>query len=84
MARKVGTEAARLEHGEVALMLCEAMLHVLVERGLLTKDDVIEMLDGVSGILAEITEQPPAARPGFGAIESRKIIEAVRATFEVK
>lgn len=85
MARKVGTTAAaRIEHGEVALMLCEAILHVLVERGVLTKDDVIEVLDGVSGIVTELAEQPPAARGGSRAIESRKVIEAVRASFEVK
>ena len=85
MARKVGTTAAaRIEHGEVALMLCEAILHVLVERSLLTRDDVIEVLDCVSDIIAETRERPPAARRGSRAMKPLKIIEAMRASFELK
>lgn len=65
-------------------MLCEAILHVLVERGPLARDDVIEMLDGISDIMAETQERPPAARRGSRVMEPVKIIEAMRASFQLK
>jgi hypothetical protein len=84
MARKVHRTKASIGHGEVALLLCEAILHVLVERAVLTKRDVIEVLDSVAGIMAEIAQQRLPAVRGIRAVESQKIIEAVRASFEAK
>ena len=83
MVRKVHpTPSETAGHGQVALMLCEAMLHVLIERGTLTKDDALETLDNVSGIVAENHER--RADRSVDAPELLKVIEAMRASFEVK
>ena len=84
MAGKGATKAAGIERDEVALMLCEVILHVLVDRGLLAKDDVIEALDGVLDILTEMDEPSPIRRRGGRGTEPRKLIEAIRATFQLK
>jgi hypothetical protein len=83
MVRKIHpTSPETIGHGEVALMLCEAILHVFIERGTLTKDDALEALDNVSGILAENDER--RADPGIHAPDPLKMIEAMRASLEVK
>ena len=76
------TPPADIGNGEVALLFCEAILHVLVERGVLTKNDVLEALDNLSGVVAEMHEG--RAHRATIAAGPRTILETMHASFEVK
>ena len=69
-------------HGRVALMLCESLLHVLVERGMLTKANAIEAIDTVADLTQEMAEDvgPPAAANHFAV----KLVEAIAQSFAIK
>ena len=43
-------------HGQAALMLCESLLHLLVEEGVITKTKAIEAIDGVAELARESTK----------------------------
>ena len=47
-------------HCEVALMLCESLIHVLVEEGVLTKAKAIEAIETVAELTHEIAESAPS------------------------
>lgn len=40
--------------GEVALLLCESLLHVLVEEGLIPKERALEALEGIAEVAEEM------------------------------
>ena len=91
MARKIGTTAPKNDlHGLLALMLCEALLHVLVERRVITKKSALEAIDTVAEVTREIAERgkrpaPVRARRGSGgAKEALAVIEGMRASFDAK
>jgi hypothetical protein len=47
-------------HCEVALMLCESLIHLLVEEGVLTKAKAIEAIETVAELTHEIAESAPS------------------------
>ena len=63
--------------GRVALMLCESVLHVLVEEGVLTKEKAIEAIETVAELTREIAEAGLDVPPG--KIRRRAGIAARRA-----
>lgn len=69
-------------------MLCEALLHVLVERQLIARQDALEAIDTVAELVAELAAPPKrkagARRRGDQLAEAPAIIEAMRASFSVK
>jgi hypothetical protein len=88
MARKAGTTAPKDDlDGQLALMLCEALLHVLVEKRVLTKKTALEAIDTVAELTRERIErepQPKAPRRRRRGSEAIAIIEAMRASFATK
>jgi hypothetical protein len=43
-------------HGQAALMLCESLLHLLVEEGVITKTKALEAIEGVAEFARETTK----------------------------
>jgi hypothetical protein len=43
-------------YGEAALMLCESLLHLLVDEGLIAKEKALEALEGVAELAGERPE----------------------------
>ena len=68
-------------HGQVALMLCESLLHVLVEEAVLSREKAIEVIDVVADLV-----QDPAETRARGRQESSPaaLIERIAATFAAK
>jgi hypothetical protein len=88
-ARLIDSDA----HGQVALMLCEALLHVLVERGVITKSYAMEAIGTVEELVREERDAPTHTRApkraraaGRGAKQAKPadIIESIRASFSAK
>lgn len=67
------------------MMLCEALLHILVERRVIRRKDALDAIDSVAELVAELAEegkQPAGARRP--AREAAGIIEGMRASFVAK
>ncbi len=68
-------------HGQVALMLCESLLHVLVEESVLPREKAIEVIDTV----ADLVRNPAETRARGGHASSpAALIERIAATFAAK
>jgi hypothetical protein len=61
--------------GRVALMLCETLLHVLVEEGILTKAKAMEAIETVAELTREVADGNPA-------IEAHIAVDLVKAIVE--
>lgn len=62
--------------GRVALMLCETMLHVLVEEGVITKGKALEAINTVAELTREMADGNPTSAPGIAADLVRSIAES--------
>ena len=79
-------------HGQVALMLCESLLHVLVEEGVISHAKAIESIEGVAEILCEMAvrdrefqaSRSTARQPHEHAAARVGLIEQLRESFIVK
>ena len=67
--------------GRVALMLCESVLHVLVEEGVLTKAKAIEAIETVVELTREIAEVGPPDITNHAATHP---LEAIAESFALK
>ncbi len=67
--------------GRVALMLCESVLHVLVEEGVLTKAKAIEAIKTVVEPTREIAEIGP---PDITNHAATHLLEAIAESFALK
>jgi hypothetical protein len=47
--------------GEIALMLCESILHVLVEKGVITKAAAIDAIETVGDAMREMAQDIPTS-----------------------
>jgi len=68
-------------HGQVALMLCETLLHVLVEQRVITRDTAIEAIEGVAELTRETAQSGNRPMP---ASTSVALIERIRESFAAK
>ena len=66
---------------QVGLMLGESILHVLVEEGVISKEKVLELLDGVIELAREVEEIGPPRDRGWSAVQ---LLEAIAQTFALK
>jgi hypothetical protein len=67
--------------GQVSLMLCESILHILLEEGVTSKARVLDAVNGVVELAREsdeIGQRPPASRSAV------QLIEAIAQTFALK
>jgi hypothetical protein len=67
--------------GRVALMLCESVLHVLIEEGVLTKAKAIEAIETVVELTREIAEVGP---PDITNHAATHLVEAIAESFALK
>ena len=59
-------------------MLCESLLHVLIEQGVLSQQNVLEAIDGIAELLDE------AAERDFQAVNARAaavLVDSIRESF---
>jgi hypothetical protein len=65
--------------GQVALMLCESILHVLVERGFITKATGLEAIETVRDATHEMADDDPSAPNRTAAILALEILQSFEA-----
>ncbi len=63
--------------GVVALMLCESLLHVLVEEGVITKERAMGAIETVSELTREMTEDVTSCN-------ARSLIQRIAHSFGLK
>ena len=67
--------------GQVSLMLCESILHILVEEGVISNEKALEAIDGV----VELTrENDDIGRRRSASRSATQLIEAIAQTFALK
>ena len=66
--------------GRVALMLCESILHVLVEEGVISKKKALEAINTVAELTREMAEGNPTSTPHIAA----DLVEAIAESFALK
>jgi two-component system, cell cycle response regulator CpdR len=52
---------ARCVHGQVSLLLCESLLHLLIEEGLITRGRALDAVETVAEVTREMAEMDPAS-----------------------
>jgi hypothetical protein len=67
-------------HCEIALMLCESLIHLLVEEGVIAKHKAIETIEGVAELASEMAanESASADRKPNAAAVVETIAESLR------
>jgi hypothetical protein len=68
-------------HGQVALMLCESLFHVLVEQHVITRETAIEAIEGVAELTREATGARTRRMPEASPVE---LIDRIRQSFAAK
>ena len=78
---KEGEVPATDPDGQVSLMLCESILHILVEEGVISNEKALEAINGVVELVREIdqTGKRPAANRSAATL-----IEAIAQSFALK
>ena len=77
---KLETVTPRDPQGRVALMLCESLLHVLVEEGVLSKAKAIEAIETVAELTREMADGNPAVEAHIAA----DLIKSIAESFALK
>jgi hypothetical protein len=65
-------------HGQVALMLCESLFHLLVEKGVLSHQTALEAIEGVAELIEETADHD------FQAVNARAaavLIDTIHQSF---
>ena len=78
--KKLETVTPRDPQGKVALMLCESILHVLVEEGVLSKAKAIEAIETV----AELTREMADGNPAGEAYIAAELVKSIAESFALK
>jgi hypothetical protein len=65
-------------HGEVALMLCESLFHLLVEQGVLSQQTALEAIDGVAELIEETADHD---LPPINARAAAVLVDSIRESF---
>ena len=68
-------------HGQVALLLCESLLHVLVEQRVISRDAALSVIEGVLELTQESAETTTRE---IGAVSPAALIERIASTFAAK
>jgi hypothetical protein len=68
-------------HGQVALMLCESILHILVEEGVISKE---KALDTINGVVELTRENDDIGQRRSATRSAAQLIEAIAQTFALK
>jgi hypothetical protein len=87
VAQQKQLESEPNPHGQVALMLCESLLHELVEKGVIIKAQALNVIDTVVELAREAAESDRPLASARGKTQRRSatvIIEAIRKSFVAK
>jgi hypothetical protein len=87
VAQKKQLDSEPDPHGQMALMLCESLLHELVENGVITKAQALGAIDTVVELAREAAESDRplgSARRRAQTQSAMIIIEAIRRSFAAK
>src|SRR5437588_12670003 len=68
-------------HGQVSLMLCESILHTLVEEGVVSKDKALE---AITGVVELARENSKIGRRRSASRSAVQLIEEIAHTFALK
>jgi hypothetical protein len=68
-------------HGQIALMLCESLMHVLVEAGVISKDKALAAVTTVVELSREMTEAPS---PADAKLTTIQLIEMIAKSLDAK
>jgi hypothetical protein len=68
-------------HGQVALMLCENLLHVLVEEGILSNEKALATIQDVAHLTREMVEDDRSSAAAGAALG---LIEEIAQSFAAK
>jgi hypothetical protein len=68
-------------HGQVALMLCESLFHVLVEQQIITREQAIEAIEGIAELTRETAATWTRRMPRSSPVE---LIERIGESFLAK
>lgn len=69
-------------HCEVALMLCESLIHLLVEEGVIAKYKAIEAIEGVAELASEMAVNGSA--PAREKRNAAALVERMAESFRLK
>ena len=72
--------AAPEPDGEVSLMLCESILHLLVEEGVISKEKALDAIDGV----VELARENEICQRRSTSRSAVQVIEMIAQTFALK
>ena len=64
--------------GQISLMLCESILHILVEEGVISNEKALETIDGVLELARESDKTGQRRSTSYSAVQ---LIEAIAHTF---
>jgi hypothetical protein len=67
-------------HGQAALLLCESLLHVLVEQRVISREAALSTIENV----LELTEEGAEATPRAKSVSPTDLIERIVTTFAAK
>jgi hypothetical protein len=65
-------------HGQAAILLCESLLHLLVEQGVLSQEKVVEAIEGVAELIEETAGRK--LRP-VNVRATATLVDTIRETF---
>ena len=68
-------------HGQVALLLCESLLHVLVEQRVISREAALSAIESVHELTEESIE---ATASGIGSVSPTALIKRIIASFAAK
>lgn len=67
--RGEGLPAAQPEHGQAALLITESLLHVLVERSILSVEDVVSALQTAIEVKADLSSSGEPKGPANASLD---------------
>ena len=68
-------------HGQVALLLCESLLHVLIEQRVISREAALSAIESVHELTEESAEATAAE---IGSVSPAYLIEKIAASFAAK
>ena len=69
-------------HCEIALMLCESLIHLLVEEGVIAKHKAIEAIEGAAELASEMAANGSAS--AGKKRDAAAILETIAESFRLK
>ena len=59
-----GPDSSTSDHGQAALLLIESLMHALVAKGTLTRDEFVDIVEGAAEVELELRSAGASTPPG--------------------